>query len=870
MTDPFSSLADLSWHTVTVRLQNTRDTSQSEHPLFIFDAVFKWAASRCGIKNNGEDFCFHPVAHLPFKIRKGKIYTLCIIFPKIETDRIYRFVEALVDHLENPYNNFKLIEASSPQFRNLGILYQEHSDLSGIEEVCLEFLTPFPFKPKYKQLRWLIDLDIFFSLFTGRVKRYFGLDLLTTADSWHGVRLLPYYWESKDKAEHEPKSNSGKQQILGFLGPLYLRGDIDSVLPLLLICSEIHCGNKFTVGSGYYQIKRNRPFFDLKLRNNRYFKSAMEKIEANSDIACEIAETVLDRDGFFDSLHDRVLTGCIESRPAKGFYKDKRRGGKRLIATLAPEDYLVHKFLHFLLAKCMDRMFEDASVGYRIGRSREEAARMIREACAEGFCHVLESDIVSLYDNIDWEILTEKLRRHLPLADTLTLDLLIHSFKIPLEVEGNPMTRTMGIIQGSPLSPILSNLYLDSFDEEMEARGFRLIRYADDFIILTRSAEDAKHAEVEMRQSLADLRLQPKEEKTRIAPIDTGFAFLGLSFGPDFDEGYVSAANLEKTLFIRSQFVFVGLDYDSIIIRKDKQLIGRFPIRQVAEVVIFGNNTISASVARRCVEEKIPISFCTPSGRYLSTLRPDSQQHFLVAGQHLLRHSKLDASEMITIAARIVTAKIHNYLAWLRERWPEESRDIRHQIEEMLAAISKASSIEAIRGFEGLAARNIFPFVNQLCKDPAFHCRNRLKRERNDSYNSLLDFAYSLLFTRLNVLLRGRGLNPYLGILHSHRDHYESLVCDLQEPFRCRIDRFVIKVLNLEVIKAQDFSVDEKGRHNLNSKAIGIFLEHFEREMLTQLRGDGGNLMQLLRAQVHTISEWVAERDGLRFYTAKD
>ena len=80
-----------------------------------------------------------------------------------------------------------------------------------------------------------------------------------------------------------------------------------------------------------------------------------------------------------------------------------------------------------------------------------------------------------------------------------------------------------------------------------------------------------------MRQSLAGLRLQPKEEKTRIAPIDTGFAFLGLSFGPDLDEGYVSAANLEKTLFIRSQFVFVGLDYDSIIIRKDKQLLRRCP-----------------------------------------------------------------------------------------------------------------------------------------------------------------------------------------------------------------------------------------------------------------------------------------------------
>jgi hypothetical protein len=148
-------------------------------------------------------------------------------------------------------------------------------------------------------------------------------------------------------------------------------------------------------------------------------------------------------------------------------------------------------------------------------------------------------------------------------------------------------------------------------------------------------------------------------------------------------------------------------------------------------------------------------------------------------------------------------------------------------------------------------------------------CEPRISRRKLDFYNSLLDFAYStMLFTRLNVLLRSRGLNPYLGFLHSHKDYYESLVTDLQEPFRARMDRLVVKLINLKVIKRTDFVVDDKtGGYRLNSDdAVPRFLEAFERECAVRMRGDGGTLKQLMVAQVQVLLSWVEEKGELFFY----
>jgi CRISPR-associated protein Cas1 len=212
------------------------------------------------------------------------------------------------------------------------------------------------------------------------------------------------------------------------------------------------------------------------------------------------------------------------------------------------------------------------------------------------------------------------------------------------------------------------------------------------------------------------------------------------------------------------------------------------------------------------------------------------------------------------VAKNIVTAKLVNYGAWLSSLPGSQARRVSGVVETIRRELAGAESIESVRGYEGSAARVVFAEINRRTPQPGFRSQGRLPREKPDRFNALLDFLYSMLFTRLNVLVRGEGLNPYLGFLHSARDDYESLVCDMQEPFRCRMDRLALKLINRREIVEGSF--DEKdGRWRLNPKATGVLIEAFEREEQVRLAREAATLGELLSAQVLALRRWVEGDD---------
>lgn len=141
----------------------------------------------------------------------------------------------------------------------------------------------------------------------------------------------------------------------------------------------------------------------------------------------------------------------------------------------------------------------------------------------------------------------------------------------------------------------------------------------------------------------------------------------------------------------------------------------------------------------------------------------------------------------------------------------------------------QAGDVEQVRGLEGAAAKKIYQRLNNFIDDESFRI---LKRDRRspDRMNALLNFGYYLLFSRINATVRAVGLNPYLGFLHSPQDNYESLVCDIEELFRARIDRLIIRLINLKVVTRDDFVEAERGLI-LKKDAVRKFIEQFEAEM---------------------------------------
>jgi CRISPR-associated protein Cas1 len=767
-------------------------------------------------------------------------------------------------HDANPGHNFELCDIEAPQLRTLGLLLQElPAPPEDTGEACLEFITPLAYKPADGR-KWRFTARELFAAMRSRWQKLFKATL-PDEPAWNEIETIPYYWEY-ERHRHKPKSSRGEVYLNGNAGPLYLRGPIAKVWPWLILGTELHAGLEMPAGQGFYQLRLRRPFFDSSILNPSCYEAAFNQLSERSDLLDEFAQSLDERSVVLQRLAGEVRSGAWQPEPARGFNVKKTSGDQRMIALLSARDHLVHKVLSLAMSPILDRALECASIGYRPGKSHLDVRAAIEQAVREGYCFVLESDIEDFFDQVDWAILWQQLDRHIPRADAVARQTLQKCIEQPLSVDGSPANRSIGLLQGSPLSPILSNLFLDTFDEEMEARGFRMIRYADDFLVFGRTPDECQKALDAVRDILARLKLGVKDAKTAITPFESGFTFLGIPFGQGLDAGILMRAALKKTVFLRHAFAFVGVDGDALVVRKQETLLARIPFRRVGELILLGASAVSTRLIEKCDHMDIPITFCAPGGRYISTIAGSDRSHYEMAHRHARRREAMPESEVLSVARQLMIAKLSHYCQWLSESTGDSTQQALLAVRQSLAGLPSAPDIQAILGWEGHAASKIYPCVNRRAKPPEFHSEQRTPHSQPDRWNSLLDLLYSLLFSRLNTLIRTRGLNPFLGFLHSPANRFESLVCDLQEPFRARMDRLALRLVNLSIIKPEDFDLNEE-RFYLKPDALALCLENFEKEMESRLASEHGSLRQLLLAQVECIEKWVAG-DPLRFHKA--
>ena len=168
----------------------------------------------------------------------------------------------------------------------------------------------------------------------------------------------------------------------------------------------------------------------------------------------------------------------------------KPSGGTRHLMIPTVRDRIVHTAIAHALDPVLEPLFESTSFAHRPGKSVTQAVERIEALLRKGFTHVVEADIVSYFDNVDQTILTGKLKK--ALASTPGADPLIDTIEVILHYHGIALgTEDIGLVQDSPLSALLANLYLDALDEAFNKQNVRIIRFADDFVLLCKSRHSA-------------------------------------------------------------------------------------------------------------------------------------------------------------------------------------------------------------------------------------------------------------------------------------------------------------------------------------------------------------------------------------------
>jgi RNA-directed DNA polymerase len=191
---------------------------------------------------------------------------------------------------------------------------------------------------------------------------------------------------------------------------------------------------------------------------------------------------------------------------------------------------VVQGALRFLLEPIFEVEFADTSFGFRPQRSGHDALHRVVEHLDSGFTWVVDADLRCFFDTMDHEVLMTRLQERVSDGRILSL---IEAFLHQEVMEGlERWTPEAGSPQGAVVSPLLSNIFLDPLDHRLARKGFAMVRYADDFVILCRSRTEAERALREVRGWVEEVGLVLHPEKTRIVDVTRkgGFDFLGYHF----------------------------------------------------------------------------------------------------------------------------------------------------------------------------------------------------------------------------------------------------------------------------------------------------------------------------------------------------
>jgi RNA-directed DNA polymerase len=275
---------------------------------------------------------------------------------------------------------------------------------------------------------------------------------------------------------------------------------------------------------------------------------AWKRVKANKGSAGVDGRTVQDTGEYLKTawpqIRQQLLGGTYRPQPVRRVGIPKPGGGTRELGIPTVVDRLIQQALLQVLQPLIDPTFSEHSHGFRPGRSAQQAVVKAQQYVQEGREVVVDVDLEQFFDRVNHDILMDRLAKRI--ADKAVLGLIRRYLQAGILAHGVSIKREDGTPQGGPLSPLLANVLLDEVDRELQRRGHRFVRYADDCNVYVRSLKAGQRVLGALRKVYARLKLKVNEAKTAVAPV-WGRKFLGYCVWRSKD-GQIKLAVAEQAL----------------------------------------------------------------------------------------------------------------------------------------------------------------------------------------------------------------------------------------------------------------------------------------------------------------------------------
>jgi group II intron reverse transcriptase/maturase/CRISPR-associated endonuclease Cas1 len=528
------------------------------------------------------------------------------------------------------------------------------------------------------------------------------------------------------------------------------------------------------------------------------------------------------------TLSRDVLRGDYGPAPLRQVDIAKPGGGTRRLSIPAIGDRVLQTAVAAALGPLLDEEFEDNSFAYRPGRSVAQAVARIDTEHRRGAAYIVDADIDDFFDTVPHDNLLDRL------GQSMTQGPLTELIGLWLEQGGE---NGRGLAQGSPLSPLLANLYLDRLDEAFARRKARIVRYADDFVILCETTADAEAALEKAKALLSEQGLRLNTERSRVLSFEKGFRFLGHLFMRSLVLKSAAGRDDEQALeLLRDIAARDVVDLKAEKKRLSQRQAGLDPGLRVLYIMEEGRR-LSVRNKAFCVQEQrggigephswdeilaLPnaqvdrieigsrasldppaMALALASGTPLAMVDGWGQTKGWVSGGVAARAGRqfkqaeliVDGRRRLALARQFVDGRVRNQRALLRRlnrtRKDTETFKVLAAINRQIKRVPTEDSIAALMGVEGHTTALYWPAFGRMLR-AGFRFAKRERKGAADPVNIMLNMTSFMLTRDVTVALQRAGLHTGFGVLHTPRDNGDALAYDLMEEFRVPLCESVV------------------------------------------------------------------------------
>lgn len=589
-----------------------------------------------------------------------------------------------------------------------------------------------------------------------------------------------------------------------------------------------------------------------------------------------------------ESLCASIRMGKYEPDMVQEVEVINAKGKIRTISKLTAVDRLILRAINRVLYDVFSADFSLNSHGFQENKGVETAVQQVADYLEQGFPFVVDVDIKEYFDSVDHLVLLKLIKRY-DLDENLLL-LLQRFLKCRVIRDFEIVTKSRGLIQGSPLSPLLSNLYLHELDLYFDQRGISFCRYADDVKLFVHSLEEGVELLGDVQEFLEEkLHLSINEQKSGVFPaIDR--LYLGYRFYR-FPDGKIE---IKKEVKKQKENLYnwrgsgiqrIGGDYhlvgDGILTSKDYNLLFENPVhRRIIPVHgaeclnLYSSITFSSDFFHFIGQNAIQLNLFDKHGEFIGAYIPKqlSASATLTIQQALIY---ADPAKRLEVAKQFAVSAAHN----LRENLKYYQRHVEHEvlsgavesISRLMQEEKGAEDVESLMLLEARIRGHYYGCINIILPRDDFTFEKRTRQPPLDPINSLISFGNTVLYRRIAKEIYKSRLDIRIGFLHATNRRWESLNLDVAEVFRpVIVDRTIFHLVNRHMLNEKlHFDYLDKGAVYLNQEGKKIFIAAFEDKWNDRTRQKDGvsrSYGELVRQEIHKLIRFFEKSEPYKAY----